>query len=150
MNELEIIKQNLSNCMETIKKTKRKHFFLRVADNFSVCAGIISAFGVLITPIALIPLGAFIGLDAYVTKKEEQTEMKLCTLKADRVKFENEIFKESKKEMQKTYNTSSSKNKVTEKTLNDFDKGLDMLENNDFNEAFQIDNNKNKTLIKKL
>lgn len=126
MNELEQKKQNLLNLKKELKKTERKNFLLKIGDNFSICAGIASTFCLFITPTALIPLGAFIGIDVYITKKEEQTEMQICRLRADQTKLENDIFKKNKtKQTNETdrisYNindqmTSGSYNKTLIKT----------------------------------
>ena len=96
MNDLEVKKRNLLVCKDAMKKLERKSKLYNITDSFTAYAGAASVFGVFMTPIAIIPLAAFIGLGVYITKKDEQNDKEICGLNAEITQLENEIFIGSK------------------------------------------------------
>ena len=71
------LENDLDECLAKKKALSKKRGRLMIYDKVATSAGVMSLCALPISMIALIPLGASIGLSVYVNKKDEETFEKM-------------------------------------------------------------------------
>lgn len=85
------LESELNDCLKKKEEIYKKRGRLIIYDSIATSAGVISVCALPISLVALIPLGASIGLGAYVNKKDKDTFYEMSCVNSKCCELEREI-----------------------------------------------------------
>ncbi|MBR3362331.1 MAG: hypothetical protein IKG40_00215 [Bacilli bacterium] len=85
------LEDELNACMDEKKAISKKRGRLMIYDSIATSAGVMSVCALPISLVALIPLGASIGLEAYVNIKDKETYNQMRIINSKCSALEKEI-----------------------------------------------------------
>ena len=85
------LEKELNDCLKKKKQISKRRERLIIFDKLATSAGVMSVCALPISLIALIPLGASIGLGAYVNKMDEETSNEMREVNSRYNELEREI-----------------------------------------------------------